>query len=227
MRPALFWLGLGTLAVAWLGPLGALVPGPFSAHMTMHMLVVAVAAPLLALGVAGGRFDPVRQAPAFFAAVPASIVELVLVWGWHTPVLHHAARHFAPAFLLEQASFLLSGLWLWLSAFGDTNERHERRGAGILGLLLTSMHMTLLGALLALPPRALYPHHGGHAAELTPLADQHLGGAIMIVLGGAAYLFGGLWLGVGLLRERTAREAVGERPSAKLSSESPHPGAGR
>ena len=210
-------LGLLTLASAWLGLLPALVPGAFSAHMALHMAVVAVAAPLLALGVAQTRFDPVPRAPALFAAVPASIVELVVVWGWHTPALHHAARHGSLAFALEQGSFLLSALWLWCSAFGGApRERDDRRGAGMLGLLLTSMHMTLLGALLALPPRVLYGHgehgagHGAHAdvaARLAPLDDQHLGGAIMIVLGGASYLVGGLWLAAGLLRGRASGEA--------------------
>lgn len=206
-------LGLSVLAAAWLGLLPALVPGGFSAHMALHMGVVAIAAPLLALGVAQSRWDPVPLAPALFAAVPASIVELVVVWGWHTPALHHAARHSALAFGLEQGSFLLSALWLWLSAFGGVPaERDDRRGAGMLGLLLTSMHMTLLGALLALPPRALYAHdhhdaaHGdAAAARLSPLDDQHLGGAIMIVLGGASYLVGGLWLAAGLLRGRASR----------------------
>lgn len=212
-------LGLLTLAGAWLGLLPALVPGAFSAHMALHMAVVAIAAPLLALGVAQSRFDPVPHAPALFSAVPASIVELVVVWGWHTPALHHAARHDSLAFALEQGSFVLSALWLWCSAFGGApRERDERRGAGMLGLLLTSMHMTLLGALLALPPRVLYSHgeHGeGHAAHgtvvaaarLGPLDDQHLGGAIMIVLGGASYLAGGLWLAAGLLRGRAINGA--------------------
>jgi putative membrane protein len=209
-------LGLLTLAAAWLGLLPALVPGAFSAHMALHMAVVAIAAPLLALGLAQSRFDPVPRAPALFAAVPASIAELVVVWGWHTPALHHAARHGSLAFALEQGSFVLSALWLWCSAFGGApRERDERRGAGMLGLLLTSMHMTLLGALLALPPRALYTfgEHGvGHAAHggataaarLDALDDQHLGGAIMIVLGGASYLIGGLWLAAGLLGGRTS-----------------------
>jgi len=208
-------LGLLTLAAAWLGVLPALVPGAFSGHMALHMAVVAIAAPLLALGLAQSRFDPVPRAPAFFSAVPASIVELVVVWGWHTPALHHAARHSALAFALEQGSFLLSALWLWCSAFGGApRERDERAGAGMLGLLLTSMHMTLLGALLALPPRAVYGHaesgagHAGHAtaaARLDPLDDQHVGGAIMIVSGGVSYLAGGLWLAAGLLRGRGSR----------------------
>ena len=35
---------------------------------------------------------------------------------------------------------------------------------------------------------------------IAALADQHLGGAIMLLVGGVAYLAGGLWLTAGLLR---------------------------
>jgi putative membrane protein len=37
-------------------------------------------------------------------------------------------------------------------------------------------------------------------AGLTPLQDQHLGGAIMLLIDGISYLLGGLWLTAGLLR---------------------------
>jgi putative membrane protein len=211
MRRALLMLGLLALAAAWLGPLPQLAARAFFAHMTMHMGVVALAAPLLALGVAGGRFDPVRRAPAMFAPVTASILELVVVWAWHTPALHHAARHGAAGLVAEQGMFLLSSLLVWLSAFGgDEPSARSRRAAGVVGLLLTSMHMTLLGALLALSPRPLYAHAEGFGS-LTPIEDQHLGGAIMLLVGGVSYLAGGLWLMVGLLRG-TALEVGEETP---------------
>ena len=54
--------------------------------------------------------------------------------------------------------------------------------------------MTLLGALFALTPRALYGHGD--------LFDQHLGGAIMLLVGGASYLMGGLWLTAGMLKDQ-------------------------
>jgi putative membrane protein len=211
LRSTLCTLGVLTLAAVWMGPLPALVPGSFSTHMTMHMGVVAVAAPLLVLGIAGGRLDPVRRAPALFSPIPASVVELVVVWAWHTPVLHHAARHSAAGLALEQGTFLLSGLQVWLSAFGgDPQQRRERAAGGVIAMLLTSMHMTLLGALLALPPRPLYAHADG-GSWLTPLEDQHLGGAIMLSVGGLAYLLGGLALTTTLLqRPRTAVDAAGE-----------------
>lgn len=207
MRRALaLALGLAALGAAWLGPAAYLAPGPFSAHMAAHMLVVAIGAPLLAGAVAGTGLDPVRRLPALFPPVPASIVELVVVWGWHAPALHHLARHGGAAYVVEQATFLGSGLLVWLSVLGGGRPGGNRSGAGVLALLLTSMHMTLLGALLALPPRPLFAHvHAlAPAARLDPLADQHLGGAIMLLVGGVSYLAGGLWLAAGLLRRGRA-----------------------
>lgn len=208
IRKICFVAGVALLGILWIGPLPDLARGSFSAHMTLHMGVVAIAAPLLSAAIAGSRFDPVRGAPALFAPIPASLLELVVVWSWHAPALHHAARHTAGVMMLEQSMFLGAGLLVWLAALGGgSGLRGNRLGAGIIALLLTSMHMTLLGALLALTPRPLYAHTSG-LSLLTPLDDQHLGGAIMLLVGGVSYLAGGLWLTAGLLREHGLR---GER----------------
>lgn len=193
------------LALAW-GTLPRLAQDAFFIHMIMHMTVVAIAAPLLALGLARSEFDPVRRWPWLFAPIPLSIIELVVVWGWHTPGLHHAARHSLGGLIAEQGMFLTCGLLVWISALGGGALRgNNRTAAGITALLLTSMHMTLLGALLALTPRPLYTHH--HVAEniagLSPVADQHLGGAIMLILGAASYLVGGVALTAALFRGRS------------------------
>jgi putative membrane protein len=205
------WATLGTLALAscWLGPLPELAQQAFFAHMAMHMGVVAIAAPFLALALAGSAYDPVRKWPALFPPIPISLVELVIVWAWHAPVLHRSARHGVGGLLVEQCAFLLSGLLVWLSALGGDPAQHRTRaGAGVTALLLTSMHMTLLGALLALTPRPLYAHTG-QLLSLTPLEDQHLGGAIMLIIGGISYLAGGLWLTAGLVRgNRTQMEGA-------------------
>jgi putative membrane protein len=73
------------------------------------------------------------------------------------------------------------------------------------------MHMTLLGALLALTPRPLYDL-AERLGPLTALEDQHLGGAIMLLVGAISYLAGGLGLTISLLRQTTSPSADdGER----------------
>jgi putative membrane protein len=192
--------GCLVLALAWLAPPALGIERDFAGHMMVHVAVVAIAAPLLAVGLAGSRLDPTPLAPLLFAPMAAMALEFVVVWGWHAPALHGAARASPAVMALEQASFLAVGLLVWLAAFGrHRGPARAAWGAGILALFLTSMHMTLLGALLALSPRPLYHAHGA-LPGLTPLADQHLGGAIMLLVGGASYLIGSLVLMARLLR---------------------------
>ena len=200
MRRAALILGVITVGFAWLAPLHEQSPRGFAAHMTVHMTIVVLASPLIALGLAGSRFDPVRHAPVVFAAIPASLLELVVVSAWHAPALHHAARLRPAIFVAEQASFLAAGLFLWCSVLGgDAAMRAKRAGSGVVALLLTLAHMTLLGALLSLTPRPLYRHDDARSID-THLADQQLGGTIMLAMGGIAYIAAGLWLSHGLLR---------------------------
>lgn len=203
LRPGWLVAGLAVLAAVWIGPLPEWSRQSFASHMLMHMGVVAVAAPLVAAGLARSRFDPARRWPSWFAPMAASALEFMVVWAWHAPALHHAARHVPGLLVLEQGSFLLVGLLVWIAAFGgDPARQRDRAAAGVAGLLVTSMHMTLLGVLLALASRPLY---GGHQVALfgmTPLQDQHLGGVLMLVFGGVSYLLGALVLLAGLLRER-------------------------
>ncbi|HJR58334.1 MAG TPA: cytochrome c oxidase assembly protein, partial [Vicinamibacterales bacterium] len=133
MRTGSLAIAVTVLAFAWLGPLPALTRQSFAAHMTLHMIVVAVAAPLVALGIAGTRADPVRIAPRFVAPIQASMIELVVVWAWHLPALHQAARHGTGPFVLEQASFAAAGVLLWTAAIGGVRgQRRLRAGAGVL-----------------------------------------------------------------------------------------------
>ena len=72
---------------------------------------------------------------------------------------------------------------------------------------MTSMHMTLLGVLLALAGRPLYAHGGALPSGLSALQDQHVGGVVMLTVGGLSYLAGALWLLASLLRARRPGEA--------------------
>lgn len=172
-------------------------PGGFTRHMVAHMALVGLVAPLLALLVARSRFNPVERRPRWFSPIAASLIEFVVIWTWHAPVLHLAARHHLAMFALEQAAFLAASTFLWLAIVGgDRASSAMRAGAGIVALVLTFAHMTMLGAVLALTPRDLYGHGAG------AVADQQLGGAVMIATGTVAYLGAALWLSRSLLIAR-------------------------
>lgn len=196
MKRACLVAGIVLLAVLW----GFLLPfadrGSFTIHMIAHMGVVAAAAPLMAIGLSGTGVDLAARRP-WFSPVVASIVELLAVWTWHIPVLRTLSESSGSIAAIEQMTFLVAGLALWLSCFGGFETGREgRRMAGAFGLLFTSMHMTLLGALLALSPRSLYG--AGNVTcfgiPLSPVLDQQVGGVIMLLVGAAVYLAGGVSL---------------------------------
>ena len=188
MRAVAMGAGAAVLLLAWLWPTPAPL-WPFADHMVRHMSVVAIAAPLLALGLRGVAMPAIPP-------LVATLVEFAAVWGWHLPAAHVLAQTSAGWFAAEQASFLLGGLALW---FAVLHPGRQLAGAG--GMLLTSMHMTLLGALLILAVRPLYP-----SAICGGPIDQQMGGMIMLGLGTPIYLVAGLMLTARALggSERTA-----------------------
>lgn len=202
MRAPALMAGLMALALAWTLPF-AIEPS-FTSHMLTHMGVVAIASPLIAVSIAGSPLDLSNRYPRLFSPVLASVVDLVVVWLWHVPTLRELADTEVLPAIAEQASFIAAGLLLWLSCLGGTRSS-ERAGAGAFGLLVTSVHMTLLGALLALAPRSLY---GAGAVTcfgipLTATEDQQIGGVVMLLLGAAVYLAGGVALLARVLTPQT------------------------
>jgi putative membrane protein len=178
--------GLILLAAIWLGPLLDAWRASFAAGMVAHMGVIAVAAPLIAIGLPE-RFRPGLSMPAALRT-------------WHAPAMRALATSSPLATAAEQATFLLAGVLLWSTSLAAPGQRkHALAGAG--SLLLTSIHMTLLGALLALAPRPLYG-----AGDVTCFGivldagqDQQFGGILMLLVGAAVYLAGGLVLVARLL----------------------------
>ncbi|MBV7410733.1 cytochrome c oxidase assembly protein [Maritimibacter sp. DP1N21-5] len=187
MRPVFLATGLLLLALVWLLPLDTMLP-VFAAHMVQHMVLVAVAAPLIVLGLPrlAERFAPPPLA--------AALAEFVVVWAWHLPVAHALGRLDKLGTLAEQASFLAVGLLVWAGCL-----RRDQPLAGAGGLLLTSMHMTLLGALLVLAPRDIYAELCGTAPDLS---GQQIGGMLMLAIGTPVYLVAGLMLTGQALRDR-------------------------
>lgn len=199
MRRVALVTGTAVLALAWLGPFLTEWRASFASGMVAHMAVVAIASPLIAIGFP----DRLRPGADMTAPLPvlASLLELLVVWGWHAPAMRELAEASPTMTALEQASFLAAGLLLWSTSFARGGRVHAATGAG--ALLFTSIHMTLLGALLSLAPRPLYGTGDVtcFGVALDAGQDQQLGGVIMLAVGALVYLVGGVFLAGRLLNQ--------------------------
>jgi len=171
------------------------------------MGVIAIAAPLIAIGLP----ERLRPGPSMPAALPVlvSILELFAVWAWHAPSMREGASGSLTGTLAEQATFLVAGVLLWSTSFAAP-QSSAHAAAGAAALLLTSIHMTLLGALLALSPRPLYGtgEVTCFGLVLTAEQDQQFGGVVMLLIGAAAYLAGGIALVRRLLADPVSKAAT-------------------
>lgn len=178
--------GLLVLAALWLGPLVRQSHTAFSAHMLLHLGVMLVAAPLLAWAIAARLPSPAAMGEAAQWYLLAAAFETLAVWGWHIPALHDAASRAPLVFALEQVTFLLAGLALWVALLSARTAASAIVAA--LVAALTFSHMSMFGLLLALVPHLIYdPSFCRGWMGLDGLDDQHLGGGLMAA-GGLVYL---------------------------------------
>ncbi|SAK99898.1 membrane protein [Caballeronia pedi] len=223
-RLAAFGAGWLVLVGALVSPLHALSEWLFSAHMLQHELFMLVAAPLLVIGrplavwlwafPAAARTRIGAATRARWIRLPWRLVTLPIVawtlhaaalWCWHAPRFFEAALARPGIHTLQHASFLASALLFWWTVFGRASEVQGSSNAhAMLSLFTTMVHTGALGALLTLAPGVWYPSciETTRALGFDPLQDQQLGGLVMWVPGGLAYLIGGLLVGARWLMRR-------------------------
>lgn len=207
---AAFAGGLATLVIALISPLDALDTALFSAHMTQHLLLMLVAAPLLVRGASPASFLwalplPWRRAvgrrwqrsrvvhglwDAITQPVAVWLLNLVALWAWHVPVLYEAALQNDALHACEHASLLGASLLFWRLLMQPARRRRLSRGLDILYVFTMGAQMSVLGALLTFGASPWYPVQEAQAAQwrLTPLEDQELAGLMMWVPSGVVYL---------------------------------------
>lgn len=161
---------IAVLAVAFVSPLCALSSALFAARSVHHLLLIAVAAPLLAHSVpARGRWS----VPAAFAIGTATL------WLWHLPSAYDAALGNVAIYWVMQATLLASAWRFWATILAIPPV------SALGGIAASAGQMGLLGALLTFAPRPLYAAHWTTTLPfgIGPLADQQLAGLIMWVPG--------------------------------------------
>ena len=208
----LFAVGFVLLVVALVSPLCRLAASLASAHMVQHLILVALAPPLLAAGAAPmlSRLLPRRFRSDMSALLRKPAVAAGLygaaIWFWHIPHFYTAALTSIPAHLVMYGSLLAAALLFWSVVLGAARSA-EQAGMAVLILLGTLVHTGMLGALLSMSRTVWYPvmSTGSVAWGLTPLEDQQLAGLIMWVPMGLAYLVAALAVVAAALANLRAR----------------------
>jgi cytochrome c oxidase assembly factor CtaG len=221
-RALAWWAGWVALVIALVSPVDAVAGVLVSAHMVQHVLLVAVAAPLLAASAPGaallrGAPRPLRR---FAVSVPSRLgvgIEglrllrgaaarwLIFVgafWLWHASVLYGAAVDSSWIHALEHASFLVTALALWSVLLGPRRVRVDR-GQAVVMVFLLGLQSVLLATLITFASTPWYEPYSSPAPGwgLEPLADQQLAGVVMWVPSGLILTGVGILLLVRWLRE--------------------------
>ena len=197
---ACFFAGLAALTIAVAPPLAGLSHLLLSAHMIQHLLLMAVAPPLLVCGRPAqvlwaaaspalrhrlhglGKLPPLRAAAragrSALVVVPLSVVAL---WAWHAPALYQAALRNEAVHAAEHLCLFGTALALWRLAVGAP--ARNRHGQALLSMFVSGLAGAALGAVLTFSATVLYPAYGSGPRTwgLTPLEDQQLAGSIMWV----------------------------------------------
>jgi len=153
-------------------------------HMAQHLLLGDLGPLLIALALGVGRWS-VHP----LAALAAWCASLAL---WHVPRLFDSALRNEGAHQLEHLCFFAAGFLLWSAILSERWPVPWRLGAvvgvGLAGAALGNVFLWAGHVLYA--PYAEPPETWG----LSPLADQQLGGAIMLAEGAAVTLAVFAWL---------------------------------
>ena len=200
-QKAAFFGGLGILLVAFVSPLCALSTSLFSARIAHHMLMVAAAAPLLALALP-------RKLPGGWLT-GAGLAHMVILWVWHAPRVYEWALGGTASYWLMELSLLGSAMAFWSAVWA----RKAEPPAVIVALILTMAQMGLLAALITFAQAPLYGPHllTTQAWGLTPLEDQQLAGLIMWAPGALPYFAAVLWLAARWMQGLEKDEAMAWR----------------
>lgn len=171
--------------------------GPLSLHMSVHILAMNVAGPLLA-ALLIARSQPAALRPAWLWA--AALVQLAALWGAHVPWVHGAtaASHVLQAGM--HGLLLLASLLFWIRVLALSN---AARWHAIAALLLSGKIVCFLAVLLVFAPRALYGDHL-HTPGIPALADQQFAGLLMIAACPLSYLLAAVIITVQLINEKLA-----------------------
>ncbi|MDE3069419.1 MAG: cytochrome c oxidase assembly protein [Acidobacteriota bacterium] len=217
-RQLAFYSGLTVIAATLLA-LDHLAEVSLTWHMGEHLLVSEIGSLLIVLGLTGPLIAPVLRAPLLdrlrvlsnpLLAFPLWAADLYL---WHLPALYESALHSTPVHALEHLCFIGFGVNMWMCLFGPLPMPRWFGNAGKLGYILAvRLTGTVLANIFLWSGTVFYPFyiHPDIVRHISPLVDQNVAGAVMMVESSVLTICLFCWLFMRTMRESEERQELVE-----------------
>jgi cytochrome c oxidase assembly factor CtaG len=241
---AAFIGGLFAIWVAAGSPLAVMDHELLSIHMVQHLLLMAVAPPLILLG---------APIPALLHGLPQELVQAIIgplrrsismrriatcighpifcwfagtmtVIAWHLPALFALGLHSALWHETESASFLMAGLLFWWPVLQPWPSASRISQWSVpLYLFLATLPCDALSAFLTFCGRVIYPSYlsAPHLFPISALQDQEWAGVLMWVSVTFLYMLPALLLTVRMLTPSDSESVTLGPKSFSISSVPP------
>ncbi len=215
LRSAAFYTAVLVLVIALDSPIESISAQLFWVHMTQHVLLMLVAAPLLvysrpwirlwralplswrrwlAHGLAEGRRTaPLRAVTRLIGTpVAAFVLFSIVLLGWHVPALFDATLNSEALHALEHTLFFAVAVLMFKQVIPSPPLRARLGDAQRVIYVIAAMTVSwVLAVVLALAPNSLYPHYtqlSSRPGGLSAIADQQLAAGIMWVPGSITFI---------------------------------------
>jgi cytochrome c oxidase assembly factor CtaG len=217
LRQASFYTGLALAAAAFAVPWEERL---FAAHMLQHVLLGDLAALALVAGLTGPMLRPVLALPPVerLRALAHPLIALPL-WAanlavWHLPPLYEGALGSGALHALEHGCFLGFGALMWAPVIEVLpGPAWFGTGAKLGYIVAVRLFETVLGNVFFWSGTVFYDTYA--RAErvwgISPLADQGIAGAVMMVEGSVVTIGALAWLFLKLAAEGELRQELLER----------------
>lgn len=164
----------------------------FSVHMAQHILIGDIAPLLVLLSLSRVIMRPAtrrlarieRRLGRLASPIACLAVWLVLMSVWHVPALYDATLRHSLLHAFEHLCFFVAGVCLWWPLIQPVPMRHHLSGLQAFGYIAAAKGtLGALGVFLTWSTTVLYTYyeHVPRITGLSPLRDQNVGGALMMV----------------------------------------------
>ncbi|MGH7776890.1 MAG: cytochrome c oxidase assembly protein [Candidatus Dormibacterales bacterium] len=213
-RTAWFGIGLLVVWVALESPLDSLGDEYLlSAHTFQHLVLAMLAPALLLLGLSPAMARHLlRRVPGLAEVVepmPAMVVSTTVMIAWQAPALYGLTFSSEPLHVFEHLSMMAAGTIFWWPVVWATSRESVKRlepRAKAAYMSMMALPLAAFSLVLVLAGSVFYGAYATAprlAGWLSPLTDQRLAGAAVMVLG-----VGSILGTTALLRRRESRPAA-------------------